>query len=77
VTVEFPEFDPKVAERLTGGAELMTGLPEYLGMRQTEVGPGVLRAELDVRDELKTPFGNLHGGVLAALCLLIMAPKSG
>ena len=46
----------------------MRGLPEYLGIRHTEVGPGVLRAELDVRDDLKTPAGNLHGGVLAGLC---------
>jgi 1,4-dihydroxy-2-naphthoyl-CoA hydrolase len=67
-TPDFPQFDASVARGLTGGAELMTGLPEYLGLRHTEVGPGVLRAELDVRDELKTPFGNLHGGVLAALC---------
>ena len=28
----------------------------------------MLRAEIDVRDELSTPFGNLHGGVIAALC---------
>ncbi len=27
-----------------------------------------MRAELEIRDELLTPFGNLHGGVLAALC---------
>jgi 1,4-dihydroxy-2-naphthoyl-CoA hydrolase len=46
----------------------MRGLPDYLGVRHSEVGPGILRAELDVRDELKTPAGNLHGGVLAALC---------
>jgi 1,4-dihydroxy-2-naphthoyl-CoA hydrolase len=46
----------------------MRGLPEYLGVRHTEVGPGVLRAEVDMRDELKTPAGNLHGGVLAAVC---------
>jgi len=46
----------------------MRGLPDYLGVRHTEVGAGVLRAELDVRDELKTPAGNLHGGVMAALC---------
>ena len=46
----------------------MRGLPEYLGVRHTEVGPGILRAEVDMRDELKTPAGNLHGGVLAALC---------
>jgi 1,4-dihydroxy-2-naphthoyl-CoA hydrolase len=46
----------------------MRGLPDYLGVRHTEVGPGILRAEVDMRDELKTPAGNLHGGVLAALC---------
>jgi uncharacterized protein (TIGR00369 family) len=27
-----------------------------------------MRAEVVVRDELLTPFKNLHGGVLAALC---------
>ena len=37
-------------------------------MTHTDVGPGVLRASLAVRDELKTPAGNLHGGVLAGLC---------
>jgi 1,4-dihydroxy-2-naphthoyl-CoA hydrolase len=67
-TPDFTQFDARVAQGLAGGAELMTGLPEYLGLRHTEVGPGVLRAELDVREELKTPFGNLHGGVLEALC---------
>jgi uncharacterized protein (TIGR00369 family) len=66
--IDFPQFDPKVASRLEGPGVLMGGLPEYLGVRHTEVGPGVLRAELEVRDELKTPAGNLHGGVLAGLC---------
>ena len=33
-----------------------------------EVGAGSLHARVDVRDDLLTPFGNLHGGVLAALC---------
>ncbi len=46
----------------------MPGLPEYLGVRHVEVGAGFMRAALEVRDELKTPYGNLHGGVLAALC---------
>ena len=66
--IEFPQFDPEAAERLVGDAPPMAGLPEYLGIRHTEVGPGILRSAIDVRDELKTPFGNLHGGVLAALC---------
>jgi 1,4-dihydroxy-2-naphthoyl-CoA hydrolase len=68
--VEFPLYNEKVAAGLAtadvaaGGG----GLPAFLGLRHTEVGPGRLVAEVPVRDDLKTPFGNLHGGVLAALC---------
>jgi uncharacterized protein (TIGR00369 family) len=43
-------------------------LPEFLGIKHVEVGAGELHARVEVRDDLKTPFGNLHGGVLAALC---------
>jgi len=68
MTLDFPQYDAKVAAGLEGAADAAGGLVGYLGIRHTEVGPGVLRAELEVRDELKTPFGNLHGGVLAALC---------
>jgi 1,4-dihydroxy-2-naphthoyl-CoA hydrolase len=64
----FEQFDPAVAASLSEVPDDVGGLPSYLGIRHTEVGPGILRAELDVRDELKTPFGNLHGGVIAALC---------
>ena len=65
---EFPQYDAKVAAGLEGAADAAGGLVGFLGIRHTEVGPGRLRAEVDVRDELMTPFGNLHGGVLAALC---------
>ena len=68
MALEFPQYDPKVAAGLEGVAGTFGGLIGFLGIRHTEVGPGLLRAEVDVRDELKTPFGNLHGGVLAALC---------
>ena len=30
------------------------------------LGPGRLVAEMDARDDLLTPFGNLHGGCLSA-----------
>jgi uncharacterized protein (TIGR00369 family) len=63
----FPGYDERVASGLVSSGS-MGGLPEYLGIRVTRAGPGELDAQLEVRDELKTPFGNLHGGVLAALC---------
>src|SRR3990172_9310631 len=63
----FEHFDPKLAERLIAANDAVTGLPAYLGVRLVEFAPGRLVAEMAVRDELKTPFGNLHGGVMAGL----------
>jgi uncharacterized protein (TIGR00369 family) len=60
-------FDQKVADTVLKGSTGMTGLPAYLGIRTTEVGPGTMTAELDIRDELLNPFGTAHGGVLTAL----------
>src|SRR5437016_10740233 len=65
---DFPQFDAKVAAGLQGSAAAAGGLATYLAIEHVEVGPGSLHARVAVRDELKTPFGNLHGGVLAALC---------
>lgn len=42
------------------------GLHEYLGIEIVEVGPGTMHGRLEVRDELLTPIGNMHGGVLSA-----------
>jgi 1,4-dihydroxy-2-naphthoyl-CoA hydrolase len=64
----FPLFDPKVAAGLANLPDDLTGIPGYLRLRHEEVGAGLLRAAVDVREDLKTPFGNLHGGVIAALC---------
>ncbi|HEY8121174.1 MAG TPA: PaaI family thioesterase [Myxococcota bacterium] len=61
-------FDSKIAEGFLRANERATGLPAFLGIRFTAFEPGVLRAELDVRDELLTPFKNMHGGVVSALC---------
>jgi 1,4-dihydroxy-2-naphthoyl-CoA hydrolase len=47
--------------------EWNTGLMAYLGMRFVEVGPDRVIAELDVRSELATVGGALHGGTLMAL----------
>lgn len=43
------------------------GLPEFLGLRTIDVGPGSMTAEIEVRPDLLNPFGSLHGGVLSAL----------
>ena len=63
------KYDPEIAENFlkTPGA-LLTGLPKYLGIEIVDVGPGTLRAETTVKEDLRTPFGNIHGGVLAAIC---------
>jgi 1,4-dihydroxy-2-naphthoyl-CoA hydrolase len=63
----FPQFDPRVAAGLESVADA-GGLPGFLGIRHTDIGPGTLTALVPIRAELLTPFGNLHGGVLAALC---------
>jgi uncharacterized protein (TIGR00369 family) len=64
---QFESYNAEIAERMIAANDAVTGLPAYLGVRLVEFGPGRLIAEMDVRDELLTPFGNLHGGVIAAL----------
>jgi 1,4-dihydroxy-2-naphthoyl-CoA hydrolase len=66
-TPRFEHFDSEVAERMLAAGELQTGLPGYLGVRFVEFEPGRLRAEMEAREELRTPFGNLHGAVIAGL----------
>jgi len=67
-TPEFADYDPTFEGLMRGAGEFtLEGLPGYLGLRTTGVGPGQLTCELDVRDELLNPFGSLHGGVIAAL----------
>jgi uncharacterized protein (TIGR00369 family) len=61
-------FDPEVAAGFIKGNEKLTGLVKFLDLRIVDVGPGTLRAEMAVRDELLTPFKNVHGGVISAVC---------
>jgi len=68
VTPRFEGYNERVAEGLARAHERGGGLPGFLGIRIAEWWPGGLRAEVEVRDELLTPFKNLHGGVLAAIC---------
>lgn len=62
----FEHFDRGVAESFMKTNEQLKGLPGFLGARFLEFEAGRLVAELEARKELHTPFGNLHGGVLAA-----------
>lgn len=61
-------FNADIAKRFLGPAKGGGGLPEYLGFELTDAGPGFMTGRLTVRDELLTPFGNMHGGVLSAFC---------
>jgi 1,4-dihydroxy-2-naphthoyl-CoA hydrolase len=62
----FETYDDTVAEAFKSGVSI-SGIPEYLGIRVTDVGPGTMSAELEVRSELLNPFGSAHGGTAAAL----------
>jgi uncharacterized protein (TIGR00369 family) len=68
VPLEFPHYDPAVAAGIQASAEAAGGLAAFLAIEHVAVGPGSLHARVAVRDDLLTPFRNLHGGVLAALC---------
>jgi uncharacterized protein (TIGR00369 family) len=64
--VQFDNYDERVAEGLERAHEKEGGLPGFLGIRIADYWPGGIRFEVQVRDELLTPFGNMHGGVLSA-----------
>jgi 1,4-dihydroxy-2-naphthoyl-CoA hydrolase len=67
LTIE-ERYDQKIADGFlaatSGGAG---GLPEYLGIEHVRFEPGRLWCRATVREEHLTPFGNAHGGVLAAI----------
>lgn len=62
----FEHYSQKTTDAFIASTS-QTALPDYLGIRFTEGGPGRLVAEMDVREELLTPFGNAHGGVVSVL----------
>jgi uncharacterized protein (TIGR00369 family) len=62
---ELARFMLQRSQAPEGGGE--TGVPAYLGIRFTEVGPGWCVAEVEVGDHLLNPFGAAHGAVLASL----------
>jgi len=62
------QYDAEIADGFLATNDKMAGLPEFLGVRLVKFSPGRLRAEMPVKAELMTPFGNMHGGVLSAIC---------
>jgi uncharacterized protein (TIGR00369 family) len=72
IGLDFPNYDDSLAQTIVaraGGSsgEGVGGLPAYLQIRATSVGPGRLVCELPVTEELLNPFGAAHGGVVSAL----------
>jgi uncharacterized protein (TIGR00369 family) len=65
---QFEHFDERTAEGIRGATFASTDIMGFLGVRHVDVGPGVIRAEMDARADLMNPAGNRHGGVIAALC---------
>lgn len=70
VDVKAPDipYDEEIAAvflKNKGGAG---GLHEFLGFKFVEAGPGMMRGKMEVRPDLLTTMGNMHGGVLSAFC---------
>lgn len=65
--MEFAQFNQQIAKELQNAAATTGGLSKYLDFRHTEFAAGRLVVQMDARDDLLTPFGNLHGGCLSAM----------
>ena len=61
-------YDEKIAEEFLNNTMDGGGLQTFLGIQIVEAGRGTMRGQLEVRPELLTPFGNMHGGVLSGFC---------
>jgi 1,4-dihydroxy-2-naphthoyl-CoA hydrolase len=62
-------YDARIADKFLelGQAAMVGGLPGYLGNELVAFAPGSVRGRATVTEEMLTPFGNAHGGVLAAI----------
>lgn len=63
----FEHFDQQIAEAMIKANAADRGLPAFLGVRFVAFEPGRLVAEADVQPHFITPFGIIHGGIMAAL----------
>ena len=67
---KFKYYDPSVAQGLMSSHDEkpLKGLPGFLGIQIRDYAEGSMSFELPLRKDLLTPFGNVHGGVMAAFC---------
>jgi uncharacterized protein (TIGR00369 family) len=61
----FEGYDQAIADAMIQASKVIGGLPNYLGISLDEFAPGRLRASMDVREDLITGMGAIHGGVMA------------
>ena len=79
----YETFDQSIADALVKAHDTPGGLPGYLGIRFDTLTAGRLVATMTVRDELVTPMGAVHGGVMAGFvdhtlgCVLYPLMKRG
>ena len=60
-------YDQKIADGLLATGLGDGGVPGYFGIEHVRFAPGKLWCRATIRDEHLTPFGNVHGGALAAI----------
>jgi len=82
-TAELEGFNQRIADAMLASKDQGGGLPQYLGIQLREFTAGRLVATMDVRPELVTPMGAIHGGVMAGFvdhclgCVLYPLMKPG
>ncbi len=80
---EFETFDQAIADAMVRAHDAPSGLPGYLGITFASLTAGRLVATMPIRDELVTPMGAVHGGVMAGFvdhtlgCVLYPLMKRG
>jgi uncharacterized protein (TIGR00369 family) len=67
MTIEERYDEATANSMLKHGHDFGGALPTYLGIELVKFAPGKLWCRATVRDDLLTPFGTVHGGVVAAI----------
>lgn len=61
-------FNEDVANRFMKPSKGAGGIVDFLGFELTGASQGRMTGRFQVRTDLLTGFGNMHGGVLSAFC---------